>query len=100
MARSFSVEHGAIAAAAASVAAEAADLDRLLATFESAAYSVHDAFGPWGASHDVAAEYLDVAHDALTGLFHLRATLAGDADRLTATARAYGAADAASDLSR
>ncbi|MBW3556937.1 MAG: hypothetical protein KY454_08380 [Actinobacteria bacterium] len=54
----FSVEDGAIGEVARAFDDEADRLSSVLARFESAAYSVHDAFAPWGVSHEMLQEYL------------------------------------------
>ncbi|MBW3615020.1 MAG: ESX-1 secretion-associated protein [Actinobacteria bacterium] len=93
------VEPGAIAGVARRFTEEADRLGPLLARFQGAAYSVHDAFGPWGVSHEMLQEYLDTAHQALQGLHDLRRALDHDAERLRAAEANYGGAESGSTYS-
>ncbi|MBW3556456.1 MAG: ESX-1 secretion-associated protein [Actinobacteria bacterium] len=99
MSEQFRVEPGAISELARSFDEEADRLRPLLARFEGAAYSVHDAFGPWGVSHEMLQEYLDTAHQALQGLHDLRRALDHDGERLRAADANYGGAEAGSTYS-
>jgi len=92
----FRTQTGAISKLAQAFGTEAAELGAALPGFESAAYSVSDAFGPWGVSHEMLQEYLDVAYEALKGLNNLRTALANDAERLGVAASNYGQAESAS----
>lgn len=100
MSEQFRVEAGAISDLARAFAHEADALGPVLARFEAAAYSVHDAFGPWGVSHEMLREYLDTAHRALQGLHDLRRALGNDAERLRAAQANYGGAESVSTWQR
>ena len=52
----FEVEPGTITDVARAFCREADHLQAALPRFESAAYSVHDAFGPWVVSHEMSQE--------------------------------------------
>ena len=92
----FEAEKGAVADVARAFGTEADQLEASLGRFESAAYSVHDAFGPWGVSHEMLQEYLDTAYEALKGLHSVCAALQKDAERLTRVEANYADAEAAS----
>lgn len=96
MGDSFRVQQGAIAEVAAAFSEEAEQLEAQLSSFQSAAYSVSDAFGPWGVSHEMLQEYLDTAHQALKGLHSLRGALENDANKLQATESNYFDAESSS----
>ncbi len=92
----FEVEEGVIAELAQAFDHESDRLNPILAGFQAAAYSVHDAFGPWGVSHEMLQEYLETADEALQGLHHVQRALASDAGRLRAAEANYLSADSAS----
>lgn len=99
MSEQFRVEAGTISGLARAFAHEADALGPVLDRFEAAAYSVHDAFGPWGVSHEMLREYLDTAHQALQGLQGLhdvRRALDNDAERLRAAQAHYDGAESGS----
>ena len=92
----FELEQGAIVDVARAFRSEAERLETSLPGFESAAYSVHDAFGPWGVSHDMLREYLDTAYEALKGLHSASAALEGQATRLCRAEANYADAESGS----
>lgn len=96
MSEQLRVEAGVISGLARAFAHEADALGPVLDRFEAAAYSVHDAFGPWGVSHEMLREYLDTAHQALQGLHDVRRALDNDAEHLRATQATYDGAESGS----
>lgn len=96
MGERFELQQGAIGDVAQSFTAEADRLESALPGFESAAYSVNDAFGPWGVSREMLQEYLDTAYEALKGLNSLCTTLGNDAERLSKAESNYADAESAS----
>ena len=96
MADRFEVKKGAIAEVARAFDTEADQLQATLSRFESSAYSVHDAFGPWGVSHEMLQEYLDTAYEALKGLHSVCTALDKDAERLFRAESNYSDAESAS----
>lgn len=94
------VEEGAVAGVARAFSQKVDRLGPVLSRFGADAYSVNDAFGPWGVSHEMLQEYLDVTYQALKGLHDVRNALEGNAERLRAADASYRAAESGSTYGR